>query len=265
MSYKFFSACSALLVSAMLLSACGEKNASSSDASSAASSGTSASSASSAVTSMPETAAEIMHYNDVINPDDIRLLQYEAPAADTKYATIKTDLGDVKLLLFPTEAPKAVENFTKLVGDGFYDGMRFFEVIPDVRVGAGATDASGKVGKSATGTPFEDEFSLNLWHFNGAVAMNNGGESDQNDSRFYIVQNAKVAEETIFEALDGGFPQKVIDKYVEVGGVPNYDFRDTVFAQVVEGMDVVQKIAAVETDALGQPKTDVKIISITLS
>lgn len=94
--------------------------------------------------------------------------------------------------------------------------------------------------------------------------MDNGGTPGQNGSRFFIVQNSRITDELGDKMFDGGFPEKVIQKYLEVGGVPNYDARDTVFGQVIEGMDVVEKIAAVPTDADHKPVEDVVITSVEL-
>ena len=95
--------------------------------------------------------------------------------------------------------------------------------------------------------------------------MDNGGAPNQNTSRFFIVQNSEITTELADEMLDGGFPESVVQKYLDVGGVPNYDFRDTVFGQVIEGMDVVEKIAAVERDGENKPKEDIAITSVEIS
>ena len=214
--------------------------------------------------SMPETAAEIYAHNMEIDESAIDLVQFNTPEAGSPIATIKTSLGDIKMVLFPKEAPKAVENFQALVEKGYYNGLKVYSAVPSVHVATGDPDNNGSGGESASGEPFHDEYSLNLWHFNGAVAMDNGGTPGQNGSRFFIVQNSRITDELGDKMFDGGFPEKVIQKYLEVGGVPNYDARDTVFGQVIEGMDVVEKIAAVPTDADHKPTEDVVITSVEL-
>ena len=213
---------------------------------------------------MPETAAEIYAHNMEIDESAIDLVQFNTPEAGSPIATIKTSLGDIKMVLFPKEAPKAVENFQALVEKGYYNGLKVYSAVPSVYVATGDPDNNGSGGESASGEPFEDEYSLNLWHFNGAVAMDNGGTPGQNGSRFFIVQNSRITDELGDKMFDGGFPEKVIQKYLEVGGVPNYDARDTVFGQVIEGMDVVEKIAAVPTDADHKPVEDIVITSVEL-
>lgn len=250
--------CAALMIS--MLAACGKDNPEpAGDASSTASAGASQ------TTSMPSTPAEIYGHNMQIDESTISLKQFATPAAGSKVATIKTSLGDIKIALYPDEAPKAVEDFIALAEKGYYNGLKFYEVVPNVRVTTGDPNNDGTGGDSSAGGAFADEYSLNLWHFNGAVAMDNGGAPNQNGSRFFIVQNSEITTELADEMLDGGFPETVVQKYLDVGGVPNYDFRDTVFGQVIEGMDVVEKIAAVERDGENKPKEDIAITSVEIS
>ncbi|WP_368233315.1 peptidylprolyl isomerase [Anaerotruncus rubiinfantis] len=250
--------CAVLVMSAMLFG-CGRGN----DAEPVSSAASDAEGSSEATT-MPTTPEEIVAHNVKIDESEITLVQFNTPAAETKTATIKTSMGDIKMVLFPDEAPKAVENFLALAEKGYYNGMSFYEVLPSIRIATGDPDANGSGGESSDGELFKDEYSLNLWHFNGAVAMDNGGVPDANGSRFYIVQNSSITNELAEEMLDGGFPEKVVDKYLKAGGVPNYDFKDTVFGQVIEGKDVVEKIAAVARDEQNKPSEDVTITSIEI-
>ena len=227
--------CAALMIS--MLASCGKDNPEpAGDTSSAASTGASQ------TTSMPSTPAEIYGHNMQIDESAISLKQFETPAAGSKIATIKTSLGDIKIALYPDEAPKAVENFIALAEKGYYNGLKFYEVVPGVRVTTGDPNNDGTGGDS-----------------------NAGGVPNQNTSRFFIVQNSEITTELADEMLDGGFPESVVQKYLDVGGVPNYDFRDTVFGQVIEGMDVVEKIAAVERDGENKPKEDIAITSVEIS
>ncbi len=127
-------------------------------------------------------------------------------------------------------------------------------------------------GESIWGEPFEDEFSDQLYNFTGALSMANSGK-DTNGSQFFIVQNKDQATftEDYFQSIyaqaqkkgwtNAGFvhPQNVKAKYREVGGVPYLDHQHTVFGQVIEGMDVVEKIANVQTGVNDRPAVDVLI------
>ena len=117
--------------------------------------------------------------------DPIVLKQYEE--ATGPVATMKTSMGDIEIMFFPEEAPKAVENFLTHAKDGYYDGISFHRVIEDFMIQGGDPNGTGSGGESIWGTPFEDEFSNNLHNFNGALSMANAGPTT-NGSQFFIVQ-----------------------------------------------------------------------------
>ena len=145
---------------------------------------------------------------------------------------LHTSQGDVELELYPDEAPKTVANFTKLAGDGFYDGIRFHRVIPDFMIQGGCPRGDGTGGP---GYEFEDEFNDHKV-VRGALAMANAGPNT-NGSQFFIV----TAEAT-----------------------PWLDGKHTVFGQVVSGQDVVDRISLVERDPGDRPLEPVVIESVDL-
>lgn len=182
-------------------------------------------------------------------------------------AIITTNFGDIKVRFFQNEAPKAVENFITHAKNGYYDGLIFHRVIEGFMLQGGDPEGTGTGGESIWGTPFEDEVTPALRNFRGALSMANSGVNT-NGSQFFIVQNnslAETAREDLAEVLehqdevigtleDGTevtigelYPTEAIQKYLSDGGAYWLDFRHTVFGQVYEGMDVVDKIAAVET------------------
>ena len=103
------------------------------------------------------------------------------------HATLHTSEGPVEIELFPGEAPKTVENFTKLAGEGFYDGLTFHRVIPDFMIQAGCPRGDGTGGP---GYQFEDEFNEHKV-VRGALAMANAGPNT-NGSQFFIVTAGRV-------------------------------------------------------------------------
>ena len=147
-------------------------------------------------------------------------------------ATLHTNHGSIELELFEGEAPKTVENFRKLAGDGFYDGVIFHRIIPDFMIQGG--DPTG-TGSGGPGYSFEDEFNDHLV-VRGALAMANAGPNT-NGSQFFIVT---------------------------ADACPWLDGKHTVFGQVTNGMDVVDTISAVETDAADRPHESVVIERIDL-
>ncbi len=147
--------------------------------------------------------------------------------------TLHTNQGAIEFALFDDDAPKTVGNFLKLARDGFYDGVIFHRVIPDFMIQGG--DPTG-TGMGGPGYQFEDEFNDNKV-VRGALAMANAGPNT-NGSQFFIV----TAEAT-----------------------PWLDGKHTVFGRVTNGMDVVDAIESVDTDANDKPRDDVTIERVELA
>ncbi|URM34919.1 peptidylprolyl isomerase [Cytobacillus firmus] len=173
---------------------------------------------------------------------------------------MQTSEGNIKIKLFPDQAPKAVENFIKHSEDGYYDGLIFHRVIQDFMIQGGDPDGTGRGGESIYGEAFEDEFSNELYNIRGALSMANSGPNT-NGSQFFIVQNTTLDPNLKAEMEKAGYPEEIIKAY-EKGGTPWLDNKHTVFGQVVEGMDVVDSIAAVETAEQDKPAEDVVIEKI---
>lgn len=181
-------------------------------------------------------------------------------------AVMKTNMGDMEFVLFPEVAPKAVENFATHSENGYYDGLIFHRVIQDFMIQGGDPTGTGMGGESVFGNNFEDEFSLDARNYYGALSMANAGPNT-NGSQFFVVQAKSVPQSLIsqMEQLkDNGFPQEVIDNYQKVGGTPWLDFHHTVFGQLINGADVLDKIAAVKCGANDKPAEDVVINGIDI-
>jgi peptidyl-prolyl cis-trans isomerase B (cyclophilin B) len=148
-------------------------------------------------------------------------------------ATMTTNHGEITFELFDEDAPKTVDNFRKLARDGFYDGLVFHRVIRDFMVQGGCPQGTGTGGP---GYQFEDEINEHKV-VRGALAMANAGPNT-NGSQFFIVT---------------------------VGAAPWLDGKHTVFGQVADGMDVVDKLEATQTDGADRPVEPIGIASIELS
>jgi cyclophilin family peptidyl-prolyl cis-trans isomerase len=147
-------------------------------------------------------------------------------------AVLNTSEGPVELELFAEDAPRTVENFTNLAGEGFYDGLAFHRVLPDFMIQGGCPRGDGTGGP---GYEFEDEFNDHPVA-RGALAMANAGPNT-NGSQFFIVT---------------------------ADACPWLDGKHTVFGQVVSGQDVVDRISLVERDGRDKPVTPVVIESVEL-
>lgn len=154
------------------------------------------------------------------------------PVTKTKIAVLETNLGTIKFKMFPEAAPKTVENFEKLAQQGFYDGIKFHRVIKDFMIQTGDPNSKdndwSNDGQGGPGYTFEDEIN-DYKLIRGRVAMANSGPNT-NGSQFFIV----TAEST-----------------------PWLDGKHTVFGEVTEGMDVIDKIEAVKTNENDHPLDDV--------
>ena len=177
--------------------------------------------------------------------------------------TIKTNQGDMSFKLFEKAIPKTVENFVTHAKNGYYKGIIFHRVIKDFMIQGGDPTGTGMGGESIWGENFEDEFSMDYYHFYGALSMANAGPAT-NGSQFFIVQNNHLDTRTLNALENGGWPEEAVKKYAEVGGTPHLDQRHTVFGQLLEGSEVLNKIAAVETDAQDRPLEDVVITEIVV-
>ena len=162
--------------------------------------------------------------------------QLRAPESGEELVRLTTNFGDVVLRFFPSEAPKAVENFVTHCRNGYYDGVTFHRVIRNFMIQGGDPRGTGSGGKSIWGSEFENEISPKLSHLVGALSMANAGP-DTNGSQFFIVQ---------------GKDQKFLDG----------DY--SVFGQVVEGQDVVDAIADLPTDRNDRPRTPAVIEKATV-
>jgi cyclophilin family peptidyl-prolyl cis-trans isomerase len=147
-------------------------------------------------------------------------------------ATLHTNHGAIEVELFDDDAPKTVENFRKLAGDGFYDGVVFHRVIPDFMIQGGDPTGTGMGGPGYT---FEDEFNDHKVE-RGALAMANAGPNT-NGSQFFIVTT---------------------------GAAPWLDGKHTVFGRVTSGMDAVDSIEKTDTDANDKPREPAVIERVEL-
>jgi cyclophilin family peptidyl-prolyl cis-trans isomerase len=148
-------------------------------------------------------------------------------------ATLTTNHGDIVVELFDDDAPKTVENFRKLAGDGFYDGLIFHRVIPDFMIQGGCPQGTGTGGPGYT---FEDEINDHKI-VRGALAMANAGPNT-NGSQFFIVTTQSA---------------------------PWLDGKHTVFGEVTDGMDIVDTISELPRDGRDRPQQEARIERLAIS
>ncbi|MEI6852577.1 MAG: peptidylprolyl isomerase [Bacteroidota bacterium] len=175
---------------------------------------------------------------------------------------IKTSLGNIKVKLY-NETPKHRDNFMKLVKEGFYNGSIFHRVINQFMIqGGGAKNGTEDVGYTVPA-----EFNSKFIHKKGALAAARmpdqiNPQKESSGSQFYIVQGKKYGDselDAIEQRLNKKFSPEAREMYKTVGGTPFLDGDYTVFGEVTEGMDVIDKIAAVKTATGDKPIEDIKM------
>lgn len=192
---------------------------------------------------------------------------------------LQTSMGNVRIQLY-NETPKHRDNFLKIVNTKQMDGMLFHRVVKDFMIQTGDPDSKkakpGQVlGNHQIGKDFPAEIIYpQFFHKRGALAAarqpdNENPDKKSSGSQFYIVWGKKFSEHQL------NFYQSVIDTvtnfkvkftpeirkvYQEVGGTPFLDGQYTIFGEVTEGLEVIDRIQQVEVDAWSRPKEDVKII-----
>lgn len=174
-----------------------------------------------------------------------------------------TTVGEIKIKLFPEDAPKSVKNFIELAEDGYYDGTIFHRVIKDFMIQGGDPSGTGMGGTSIYGKKFEDEFSDEVFNLRGALSMANAGPNT-NGSQFFIVEATRVPGRML-KQMKEQISSEAITAYGEMGGTPWLDGKHTVFGHVMSGMDIVSKIANAKSDYADKPMTDIKIEQIKIT
>lgn len=220
------------------------------------------------------------------------------------------DYGTITAKLFPEIAPNAVENFEKLAKNGYYDGLKIHRVAKDMCIQGGSLNGDGTGGMAMINDSgeFPIETSENARNFYGALGYA-ASETGKNTTQFYIVNCKKTTDITQYspdlirneantiaeqkEGLEDGDPtaeklkfqesclnnladmmgkasDDVKKRYAEKGGYPLWDGSYTIFGQVYEGFDVLDKLSGVDVitssdGELSKPKTDIIIESVKIT
>jgi peptidyl-prolyl cis-trans isomerase B (cyclophilin B) len=189
-----------------------------------------------------------------------------APAASSTgeaMVLIETNVGNIKVKLYDS-TPKHKENFLKLTKEGFYAGTLFHRVIPGFMIQGGDPDSKNAQQGQPLGMGGPDytlDAEISAKHFRGALSAARQGdqvnpEKRSSGSQFYIVQNGPVPAaqlDQIIQQKGLQYTPEERDYYLKVGGTPFLDGDYTVFGQVVEGMEVVDKIANAQRDGRDRP------------
>ncbi|MGX7024358.1 peptidylprolyl isomerase [Vagococcus hydrophili] len=216
-----------------------------------------------------DTAQSSTEKKEKVDINKLELPQLNKEVAENEaLVEMVTSEGNIKIKLFPEQAPKAVENFMTHAKDGYYNGVKFHRIMDEFMIQSGDPKGDGTGGESIWKEEFAPEISNQLYHLDGALAMarTNAPVTEKTQgSQFYIVHNTEDKSDGL---LSEDYPDKIIEAYKK-GGTPMLDFNYSVFGQVIEGMDTVDKIAKTEVKAgpsgeASTPTKDVKIEKINI-
>jgi len=184
---------------------------------------------------------------------------------------LSTSLGDMVIKLYD-ETPAHRDNFMKLVEESYFDSLLFHRVIDGFMIQGGDPQSrnaakGARLGMGGPGYTIPAEFNDDLVHVKGALAAaRTGGPSNpemrSSGSQFYIVQGTPVTENSlkIMESRTGiKYGDKQKEAYLSLGGTPQLDRNYTVFGRVIEGLEVIDKIAKVQKDGADRPVSDVSM------
>lgn len=179
---------------------------------------------------------------------------------------IETPMGNM-IARLSDATPQHQDNFVKLVEESFYDGLLFHRVIQGFMIQGGDPNSrnaapNARLGSGSPGYQVPAEFVDTLAHVKGALAAarTNNPAKASSGSQFYIVHGRTVTDSELNkqEAATGvRYPSDIRENYLENGGVPFLDQNYTVFGQVIEGLEVIDKIAATQTSSGDRPREDV--------
>jgi cyclophilin family peptidyl-prolyl cis-trans isomerase len=189
---------------------------------------------------------------------------------------IETTKGTITVMLYD-ETPVHRDNFVELADSGFYDGVLFHRVINSFMVQGGDPESKdapeGKMlGNGGPGYTLPAEIVPKYFHKKGALAAARTGDQTNpqrrsSGSQFYIVQGKTYTDmqmDGMERQMFTTFSKAQRDAYATVGGVPHLDAQYTVFGEVIEGLEIVDAIAGVETGKNDRPVEDVKVIKMTV-
>ena len=205
-------------------------------------------------------------------------VQLKAPNDGDTIAIVQTDLGEFRMVLYDEYAPNTVAAFIADAESGVYDNMPVYAVASDVyfMTGGHENEKGNYIGRSSDDELVENEYSVDLWPFAGAV-MSYSEKTDYSDSRRFVCNTdaESLTEDAINQLKDSTSSVEdetarnnmlaLFDKFYEVGGVFGLSGTVTVFGQTYEGMDVVERLCGIAVKDDGRADEEVMIQSVTIS
>jgi len=196
---------------------------------------------------------------------------------DATMVRIMTDYGNIDIKLYD-DTPLHRDNFIKLIRSGYYNDQIFHRVINNFMIQGGDLNSKNAsrgemLGQGGSGYTIPAEIRSEHYHKKGALAAARKGDSvnpekASSGSQFYIIQGTVLSPEQLNFLIANGyhqpFTQEQIKDYITIGGSPHLDGEYTVFGEVVDGLDILDKIASVKTDDYDRPIVDIPFKIIIL-
>lgn len=211
---------------------------------------------------------------------DFELIQLEEPENGDTIAIFDTDLGEFRAVLYEEYCPEAVNNFVERAKAGLYDNQPVYAIVSDTYFLSGGHENEKGVytGRDSDEEAIELECNVNLWPFKGAI-ITYSELPGYSDARYIVCNNDSTMTQEQIDELKNSLAQSedrsdeekqnlsnLFDKFIEVGGVFGMAGTVTVFGQTYEGLDVVEKISALQSDEnTYRPLEDIMIKSVTIS
>lgn len=199
-------------------------------------------------------------------PDNIYFSQLDTPADDQPVVVFETNLGTIKAVLYPDDAPAYCEYFTNLVNSGYYDGS-YFCAVADSAYALGGTktaDPNSAETEDSDMTSIQAEVSNNLWPIKGSLASFIGSKGvwpfNKNFAGSTFLMINDIDDAYMDEAaLKRAYGDQLGSVYAEKGGIPNFSRKYTIFAQIYDGWDTFDKIMSAQVLETSQPADDIII------
>lgn len=200
----------------------------------------------------------------------MHLVQLDEPYEGQPTAEIETTLGTIKAVLYPEYAPNTVSNFVNRANEGFYNGKDIYCILQKAMFMSGAENDKKNSGVTEDGELIANEYSVNLWPLKGAICSFNG-HPGYGDSRFFVLNEKKLEDKELEDLRafrsnnDEALPEELINAFLEKGVVIDFSGGYTIFAQTIEGFDVIEKICSVNVSGeLSMPDEPIYINKVTI-
>lgn len=189
----------------------------------------------------------------IVEPENVKVIQNDPIKDDDEVIVFETSIGTFKAVFYPEQAPDFAEYFRRLVNEGYYDGSYIFSVEKGAYFMGGSKTRDGLDDSQTDTTTLEPEITPSLWPLKGAV-ISYGGENgtlakrNMSGSRLMFCGSVEINDEFKQQLESVESNQKLVDAFIQKGGLPNLSQQYTIFAQVYDGWEVYDKLTNLDVN-----------------